>query len=46
MEHDGDGGEQPGFFASRANIVLVGFLVLGDENAGAPSERQSSSHQH
>ena len=29
MQHDGESGEKRGFFASRANIVLVGFLVLG-----------------
>lgn len=28
MEHDGHSGEKPGFFASRANIVLVGFLAI------------------
>jgi hypothetical protein len=29
MEHGRHSGEKPGFFASRANIVLIGFLVLG-----------------
>ena len=28
MEHGGHNGEKPGFFASRVNIVLVGFLAL------------------
>jgi hypothetical protein len=29
MEHMRHSGEKRGFFASRANIVLIGFLVLG-----------------
>jgi hypothetical protein len=28
MEDDGHSGEKRGFFASRANIVLVGFLAI------------------
>lgn len=28
MGHGGHDGAKPGFFASRANIVLVGFLVI------------------
>jgi hypothetical protein len=28
MEHMGHSGEKRSFFASRANIVLIGFLVL------------------
>jgi hypothetical protein len=29
MEHGGHGGESRGFFASRTNIVLLGFLAIG-----------------
>ena len=29
MQHDGHNDEKRSFFASRANIVLIGFLVLG-----------------
>ncbi len=29
MDHEDHGGGKPGFFASRANIVLVGFLAIG-----------------
>jgi hypothetical protein len=29
MEHMGNSGQKRSFFASRANIVLIGFLVLG-----------------
>ena len=29
MQHDGHSDEKRSFFASRANIVLIGFLVLG-----------------
>jgi hypothetical protein len=29
MEHDGHEGEERGFFSSRANIVLIGFLAIG-----------------
>jgi len=29
LEHDGNGDAKPGFFASRANIVLVGFPAIG-----------------
>ena len=29
MEHDGHDGEARGFFSSRANIVLLGFLGIG-----------------
>ena len=29
MEHDGHGGAKPGFFTSRANIVLIAFLAIG-----------------
>ena len=28
MEHNGHDGGQPGFFTSRANIVLLGFLAI------------------
>jgi hypothetical protein len=28
VEHDSDDGGRPGFFASRANIVLLGFLAI------------------
>jgi hypothetical protein len=28
MEHGGKDGGKPSFFASRANIVLIGFLVI------------------
>jgi hypothetical protein len=28
MEHDGEGDGHAGFFASRANIVLFGFLAI------------------
>ena len=29
MQHDGHSDEKRSFFVSRANIVLIGFLVLG-----------------
>ena len=28
LDHGGHSGERPGFFASRANIVLVAFLAI------------------
>lgn len=51
MEHGGKDGRKPSFFASRANIVPIGFLVIAGfylvtEHRAHSDSRQSPPHAH